>query len=137
MTRLKFYADATAAQAIVRADGSHITGVSEMQARRQGPQAPAARPAARRQISLRMPRLRLDLRRDNRNAATSSARQVLTPIVSARSRSRSGFYRKLGSASQRQQSRNKAVGRAPHKVQIAGEGSWKMPHIIADDDRAL
>src|SRR5271170_2233548 len=55
---------------IVRADGSHLAGVPAMQARREGAQAPPASPAERRQVSIRMSRLRLDLRRDDRNAAT-------------------------------------------------------------------
>jgi hypothetical protein len=39
-----------------------------MQARGEGAQAPAARSAEWRQVPLRMPRLRIDLRRDDRDA---------------------------------------------------------------------
>src|SRR5271170_5472086 len=61
---------------IVRADGSHLAGVPAMQARREGAQAPPASPAERRQVSIRMSRLRLDLRRDNRNAAATSGKVI-------------------------------------------------------------
>ena len=42
-----------------------------MQARSESAQAPTARSAEWRQVPLRMPRLRLDLRRDNRDTVTS------------------------------------------------------------------
>src|SRR5271154_3161581 len=73
VARLKFPPRTYARESptIVRADGSHLAGVPAMQARREGAQAPPASPAKRRQVSIRMSRLRLAPRRDDRNAAAT------------------------------------------------------------------
>jgi hypothetical protein len=57
-----------AAEALVRADGSLAARVPQMQTRGGPAKTAATRVAAGRQVSLPMPRLRIDLRRDDRDA---------------------------------------------------------------------